>query len=168
MSLKQTPPTIGIAATSSTMSISKNTKPVNSETYFTEKKNRNEEAPLSLLNAGQILKGRIVEISKDYVVVDVGLKSEGLVPISEFTEPEELILGGEHRSLSRPAEGDDGQIVLSKEKARKFRQWEHIVNNCKEGSIVKGQSHPQSQRRPDGRHRHGSVPPRLSDRQQAN
>ena len=36
------------------------------------------------------------------------------------------------------AEGEDGQIVLSKEKARKFRQWEHIVNNCKEGSIVKG------------------------------
>ena len=35
-------------------------------------------------------------------------------------------------------EGDDGQIVLSREKARKFRQWEYIVNHCKEGSIVKG------------------------------
>ena len=46
-----------------------------------------EENALSLLNAGQILKGRIVEITKDYVVIDVGLKSEGLVPISEFSEP---------------------------------------------------------------------------------
>jgi small subunit ribosomal protein S1 len=96
------------------------------------------EGGLSLLNVGQILKGRIAEISKDYVVIDVGLKSEGLVPVSEFTEPEELILGGETEVYLDQAEGDDGQIVLSKEKARKFRQWEYIVNNCREGSIVKG------------------------------
>ncbi len=96
------------------------------------------ESGLSLLNVGQILKGRIAEISKDYVVIDVGLKSEGLIPVSEFTEPEELILGSETEVFLDQAEGDDGQIVLSKEKARKFRQWEYIVNNCREGSIVKG------------------------------
>ncbi len=96
------------------------------------------ESPLSMLTAGQILKGRIVEISKDYVVVDVGLKSEGLVPAAEFTEPEELVLGNDVEVYLDQAEGEDGQIVLSKEKARKFRQWEHIVNHCKEGSIVKG------------------------------
>lgn len=97
-----------------------------------------KESPLSLLNAGQILKGRVVEISKDYVVVDVGLKSEGLVPISEFTELEELVLGNDVEVYLDATEGEDGQIVLSKEKARKFRQWEYIVHNCKEGSIVKG------------------------------
>src|SRR3990167_7677225 len=97
-----------------------------------------EENALSLLNVGQILKGRVVEISKDYVVVDVGLKSEGLVPVVEFTEPEELILGNDVEVYLDAAEGDDGQIVLSKEKARKYRQWEYIVNNCYEGSIVKG------------------------------
>ena len=102
------------------------------------KEKKGTEGSLSLLNAGQILRGRIVEISKDYVVVDVGLKSEGLVPAAEFTEPEELILGGDTEVYLDQAEGDDGQIVLSKEKARKFRQWEYIVNNCKEGSIVKG------------------------------
>lgn len=96
------------------------------------------ETALSQLNAGQILKGRIVEISKDYVVIDVGLKSEGLVPASEFTEPEELVLGGQVEIYLDQTEGDDGQIVLSREKARKFRQWEHIVKNCHEGSIVKG------------------------------
>lgn len=96
------------------------------------------EDSLSLLNIGQILKGRIAEISKDYVVIDVGLKSEGLVSISEFTEPEELVLGGMVEVYLDQAEGEDGQIVLSKEKARKFRQWEYIVNNCQEGSIVKG------------------------------
>src|SRR5690606_31856457 len=97
-----------------------------------------EETTLSLLNVGQILKGRIVEVTKDYVVVDVGLKSEGLVPISEFSEPQEIVLGGDTEVYLDAAEGNDGQIVLSKEKAHKFRQWEHIVNHCKEGSIVKG------------------------------
>ena len=98
-----------------------------------------EENALSLLNAGQILKGRIVEITKDYVVIDVGLKSEGLVPISEFSEPEEIVLGNDQVEVYLDqAEGDDGQIVLSREKALKFRQWEHIVKNCREGSIVKG------------------------------
>ena len=96
------------------------------------------EDSLSLLNVGQILKGRVAEISKDYVVIDVGLKSEGLISISEFTEPEELLLGGMVEVYLDQAEGEDGQIVLSKEKARKFRQWEYIVNNCREGSIVKG------------------------------
>lgn len=97
-----------------------------------------EENTLSLLNAGQILNGRIVEITKDYIVVDVGLKSEGLVPSSEFTDPEEIVLGGDIEVYLDQPEGEDGQIVLSREKARKFRQWEHIVKNCKEGSIVKG------------------------------
>jgi small subunit ribosomal protein S1 len=97
------------------------------------------ETALSMLSVGQILEGRIVEISKDFVVIDVGLKSEGLVPISEFIEPEELELGKKVEVYLDQTEGDDGQIVLSKEKARKFRQWEHIVKNCKEGSIVKGE-----------------------------
>ncbi len=96
------------------------------------------ENVLSLLNAGQILQGRIVEMTKDYIVVDVGLKSEGLVPVSEFAEPDELILGNNVEVYLDQTEGEDGQIVLSHEKARKFRQWEHIVKNCREGSIVKG------------------------------
>ena len=96
------------------------------------------ECSLSLLNAGQILNGKIVEITKDFIVVDVGLKSEGLVPVAEFTEPGEIMLGADIEVYLDQTEGEDGQIVLSREKARKFRQWEHIVKNCKEGSIVKG------------------------------
>ena len=104
--------------------------------YGTEK--AGGETILSQLNAGQVLTGRIVEISKDFVVIDVGLKSEGLVPISEFMEPEEIILGNEVEVYLDQTEGEDGQIVLSREKASRFRQWEHIVKNCHEGSIVKG------------------------------
>jgi len=98
-----------------------------------------KEGSISLMNAGEILKGKVVEITKDYVIVDVGLKSEGLVPISEFREPKDLSLEEEIEVLLDKPEGDDGQIVLSKEKARRQRQWEHIINNCKEGSIVQGQ-----------------------------
>ncbi|HSX03172.1 MAG TPA: 30S ribosomal protein S1 [Rhabdochlamydiaceae bacterium] len=96
------------------------------------------EGSISSMNIGQILKGRIVELTKDFVVVDVGLKSEGLVPISEFDETDSLDLGSEIEVYLDQAEGDDGQIVLSREKARRQRQWEYIVHHCKEGSIVKG------------------------------
>ncbi len=97
-----------------------------------------EEGSISSMSAGQILKGRIVEITKDFVVIDVGLKSEGLVAIEEFTDPEEIALGGEIEVLLDQTEGSDGQIVLSREKARKQRQWEYIVEHCKEGSIIRG------------------------------
>ena len=88
--------------------------------------------------AGQILKGTIVELTKDFVVVDVGLKSEGLVPVSEFFNPKELALGSEIEVFLDQTEGADGQIVLSHEKAKRQRQWEHISTNCNEGSIVRG------------------------------
>lgn len=87
---------------------------------------------------GTILKGRIVEFTKDHVVIDVGLKSEGLVPIQEFSDPSELVLGGEVEVFLDQAEDDNGQIVLSREKAERLRQWEYIIEHCEEGSIVKG------------------------------
>lgn len=92
----------------------------------------------SLLSPGSILKGRIVEITKDHVVVDVGLKSEGLVPIEEFSDPAEVYLDAEVEVLLDQAEDDNGQIVLSREKAERLRQWEYILEHCEEGSIVKG------------------------------
>lgn len=96
-----------------------------------------EEGSTSLAS-GYVLKGRIVEITKDFVVIDVGLKSEGLVPISEFTDPSEVILGNIVEAFLDQTEGEDGQIVLSRDKARRLRQWENIVHNCTEGSIVTG------------------------------
>ncbi|MCE5316429.1 MAG: 30S ribosomal protein S1 [Parachlamydia sp.] len=88
--------------------------------------------------SGTILKGRIVEITKDHVVIDVGLKSEGLVPIQEFSDPSVVVLDGEVEVLLDQPEDDNGQIVLSREKAERLRQWEYILEHCEEGSIVKG------------------------------
>lgn len=90
------------------------------------------------MQPGTILRGHIVEIGKDFVVVDVGLKSEGLVPTAEFTDPEELVLDKEIEVYLEQPENEQGQIVLSKEKASRLRQWEFIVEHCEEGSIVKG------------------------------
>lgn len=92
----------------------------------------------AIMTVGNILKGRIVEITKDHVVVDVGLKSEGLVPIEEFSEPSEVYLDAEVEVLLDQAEDSNGQIVLSREKAERLRQWEYILEHCEEGSIVKG------------------------------
>jgi len=96
-------------------------------------KDENEE-----MVPGTILRGHIVEIGKDFVVVDVGLKSEGLVPTAQFWDPEELVLDGEIEVYLDQAEDDQGQIVLSREKAARQRQWEFILEHCEEGSIVKG------------------------------
>ncbi len=96
------------------------------------------EGSIASMSAGQILKGTIVEITKDFVVIDVGLKSEGLVPINEFSDANELVLGTDVEVFLDQTEGADGQIVLSREKARRQRQWEHISTNCIEGSIVRG------------------------------
>lgn len=97
-----------------------------------------EEGTESSFAAGSLLKGTIVEVSKDYAVVDVGLKSEGLIPVTEFVDPSELYLGSEIEVMLEATEDAQGQIVLSREKARRQRQWEYILEHCSEGSIVRG------------------------------
>jgi len=104
---------------------------------LTEREAKPAEETVSMI-PGSILKGKIVEITKDHVVVDVGLKSEGLVPIEEFSDPSEIALDAIVEVLLDQAEDDNGQIVLSREKAERLRQWEYILEHCEEGSIVKG------------------------------
>jgi small subunit ribosomal protein S1 len=102
------------------------------------RENQSGQGSLTSLLPGQILNGTIVEITKDFVVVDVGLKSEGLIPVSEFGEVSEIKLGHDVEVYLDETESAMGQITLSREKARRQRQWEHILENHKEGSIVKG------------------------------
>lgn len=99
---------------------------------------KEEKEGATSMDAGQLLSGTIVEINKEFAVVDVGLKSEGLVPVAEFTKPEDLVLGKKVEVLLDKTEGADGQIVLSLEKAQKHRRWEHILDTYKEGSIIPG------------------------------
>ncbi|MBN1914689.1 MAG: 30S ribosomal protein S1 [Parachlamydiales bacterium] len=92
----------------------------------------------SQMIAGTLITGKIVEITKDFAIVDVGLKSEGLVAVSEFVNPKELKLGKVIELLLDKTEDEEGQIVLSLEKARRQKHWDHIINNCTEGSIIEG------------------------------
>ncbi|WP_375793366.1 30S ribosomal protein S1 [Chlamydia sp. 12-01] len=99
-----------------------------------------DEETTSEIQPGAILKGTVVDINKDFVVVDVGLKSEGVIPMSEFIESSEgLVLGAEVEVYLDQTEDEEGKVVLSREKATRQRQWEHILAYCEEGSIVKGQ-----------------------------
>lgn len=108
------------------------------ESLLSGKQTTSSDEPPSLMQTGVIINGRIVEITKDHVIVDVGLKSEGLVPISEFSDTSLLVLDGEIEVMLEEAEDDNGQIVLSREKAERQRQWEYIIEHCEEGSIVTG------------------------------
>ncbi|MCH9612309.1 MAG: 30S ribosomal protein S1 [Chlamydiia bacterium] len=103
-----------------------------------EKETSSDAGAITNLTEGHILTGTVVEITKDFVIVDVGLKSEGLIPIEEFGKDDEVAVGGETEVYIERAESESGQIILSREKAKRQRRWEEIVNNCDEGFVVSG------------------------------
>ena len=84
-----------------------------------------------------IVRGTIIEIRPQVVVVDIGAKSEGIIPISEF-EDEELAVGDEIEVLLEKLENDEGMVVLSKEKAAHKQNWDKIVKVYEDGGLVKG------------------------------
>lgn len=103
-----------------------------------DREQKSTQGSTTALSEGQILTGTIVEITKDFIVVDVGLKSEGLIPANEFASSDEIELGNQVEVYLDDTEAETGQILLSREKARKQRQWEYILEHCEEGSIIEG------------------------------
>lgn len=87
---------------------------------------------------GTILKGTIVSQLGNDVIVEVGLKSEGVVDASEFASPDEISPGSEIEVLLEDTDSDGGLILLSKRKADTIRGWEHIINTKQEGDVVSG------------------------------
>jgi small subunit ribosomal protein S1 len=87
---------------------------------------------------GTILKGKIVTQIGNDVIVEVGLKSEGVVDAAEFEDPEEITPGREIEVLLEETDSESGLILLSKHKADRIRGWENIINTKKEGDVVKG------------------------------
>jgi len=87
---------------------------------------------------GTILKGKIVSQIGNDVIVEVGLKSEGVVDAGEFDTPEEAAPGTEIEVLLEDTDSESGLILLSKRKAGMIRGWEYIINTKKEGDVVKG------------------------------
>jgi small subunit ribosomal protein S1 len=85
-----------------------------------------------------ILKGRILNVVNDDVIVDVGYKSEGVVPITEFWNPTSINIGDEIEVFLEGVEDEAGLIAISKAKADRIRGWERIITNNKEGDVVRG------------------------------
>lgn len=86
---------------------------------------------------GSIVNGVIQAIRPQVVLVDIGYKSEGVIPASEF-EDEEIEVGDEIEVLLERLENDEGIVVLSKEKAAHKQNWDKIVGVFRDGGLVKG------------------------------
>ena len=94
-------------------------------------------AKLPNFRKGDIVNGTILEIRPQVVLVDIGYKSEGVIPVSEF-EDEEIEVGDQIEVLLESLENDEGLVVLSKEKAAHKQNWDKIVAVYKDGGLVKG------------------------------
>ena len=92
---------------------------------------------IKVLKEGQVVTGKIVEIKSKEVLVDVGFKSEGIVPITEFN-PSDLVVGSEMEFLLETMENDAGVMTLSREKAMRMQGWDKIVKLSSEGTLVEG------------------------------
>ena len=93
---------------------------------------------LRVITEGQIVKGRIIDITPQDVVVDIGFKSEGSIAKSEFPDAQNLAVGDEVEVYVENVEDEQGMVILSKHKADRQKGWERIINNHKEGDIIDG------------------------------
>ncbi len=99
------------------------------------------EESLRRVQEGEVVKGRIVSITKDFVMVDIGYKSEGQIPIHEFTTPEGEVtaqVGEQVEALLESREDEEGTLQLSKTKASKIKVWEEISYAYHHDDVVPG------------------------------
>jgi small subunit ribosomal protein S1 len=96
------------------------------------------ETTLHDIQEGQIIKGKVMGVTKEDVIVDVGFKSEGIIPISEFPEPLNIKVGDEIEVFLDAIEDQDGQLVLSKQKADFMRVWDNVKESHEKGELIEG------------------------------
>ena len=87
---------------------------------------------------GEIVKGKVLSINDKEVAVDIGFKSEGVIPVNEFKSVEDLSVGDEIDILLDKMEDNDGQLRLSKEKADFARIWDVVVQKHEDNELVEG------------------------------
>ncbi|MBI2427394.1 MAG: 30S ribosomal protein S1 [Ignavibacteriales bacterium] len=96
------------------------------------------EGTLGKITQGEIVKGKIVFIGNNDVVLDIGFKSEGTVPVNEFPNIKELKIGDEVEVFLESIEDKDGQMVLSRKRADFMRVWEKVTKSFTTGEVIKG------------------------------
>jgi small subunit ribosomal protein S1 len=90
---------------------------------------------------GEIIAGTVVQVGRDSVVVDIGGKSEGVIPLREFADATGQIgvkAGDKVDVYIESRENDDGLVTLSKEKADKMKVWDEISNACEADELIEG------------------------------
>ena len=97
-----------------------------------------KQSSFDQLKEGSIVAGVITEIRQNEVVVDIGGKSEGVVPANEFIDLGELQVGSQIEVLIDKVEDKNGNPVISYDKAQQQKNWENILTKFPEGSVVSG------------------------------
>ena len=90
---------------------------------------------------GEIVEGRVIEVSNDSVVIDVGYKSEGVVNANEFKDRDGVLtvaVGDNVEVLLEKTEDVEGHILLSRQKAERMRRWNEVERSYKDGAIITG------------------------------
>ncbi|MFN8288162.1 MAG: 30S ribosomal protein S1 [Chitinophagales bacterium] len=95
-------------------------------------------ATLKTIENNEIVKGTVVAITPTDVVLNIGFKSDGLVPLSEFRDVEELKLGESYDVYVVNKEDKKGVLILSRKNARMLKAWENIVESHASGAVVTG------------------------------
>jgi small subunit ribosomal protein S1 len=104
----------------------------------------NYDITIPLFNEGDVVTGRVVRVDKDEVLVDIGYKSEGVIPLSELSirkvvnAAEEVSVGDEVDALVMEKEDQEGRLILSKKRARFERAWKRIEAAAAAGETVEG------------------------------
>lgn len=90
------------------------------------------------LEVGSILKGKVVGQAGDGFIIEIGLKSEGVLSTNEFDDPSAVEIGDLVEVLLEDIESDQGTIQISKRRADRIRNWQRIIETNKEGDEVTG------------------------------
>ena len=96
------------------------------------------EGTLTAFSEKEIVTGRVLSMDEKYVIVDIGFKSEGIVPLNEFKNPDQLSIGDEIEVFLDKVEDRDGQLVLSRRKADSLRVWQDIEDAHTSEKIIEG------------------------------
>ncbi|TNE80554.1 MAG: 30S ribosomal protein S1 [Bacteroidetes bacterium] len=96
------------------------------------------EGTLSEITENELVKGTVVSITDKDVVLNIGFKSDGLIPRTEFRDMPEMKIGSEVEVMIESKEDKNGQLVLSRKKAISERAWENIVEANENDTIVEG------------------------------
>ena len=93
---------------------------------------------LSNVNVGEVVEGTVTGVNKREVIVNVGFKSEGIIPVSEFRYNPDLKVGDKIEVYVESAEDKNGQLALSHKKARQLKSWDRVNEALEKDEIIKG------------------------------